>query len=275
MSVKNSVYLLALGIVLAFSLIASCDGGDNDKGVSSSFQLYLIDAPIDEADEVNLTVLAATVRGDGWTDLDIVPQRYNLLDLQNNAGVVLADQDLDVGDYSEVRLVIACEGVDAPDIVIDGTSRPLKVPSGCTSGFKLKGNFTIAENQPTVLIMDFDVRKSVHQTGDGKYILNPVVRLIQGDAAGSISGVISPAVPRAVVYAYEAGQFAQSSFEEAANSTIVRDDGSFTLAALPAGLYDLVVAASGYETKVYEEDVEVTGGEETVLEDPIELTPAP
>ncbi len=270
-------FLLLFVLVMAgFVMSASCgddDDDDDNGGGSAAFALYMIDAPVDEADEINMTVVSVSVNGpDGWTDLAVTPTRYNLLELMNNAGVTLAEQDLPEGDYGEIRLVIECEGDEAPEIVIEGETFPLTVPSGCTSGFKLKGEFTVAAGAETVLIMDFDMSKSVHETGNGKYMLKPVVRFIQADAAGNINGEVTPVVPRTVVYAFNADEFSGDNFDDAVNSTIIRDDGSFTLAALPAGMYDIVVVSAGYETAVYVEDVEVTAGSDTDLEEPIELT---
>ncbi|MCL4233947.1 MAG: DUF4382 domain-containing protein [Deltaproteobacteria bacterium] len=265
---------LSVLIVLGFVLSVSCGDDDDDDsgGGSAAFSLYMIDAPVDEADEINMTVAGVSVNGpDGWTDLAVTPARYNLLELMNNAGVTLAEQDLPEGDYGEIRLVIECEGDEAPEIVIEGESYPLTVPSGCTSGFKLKGEFTVAAGAETVLIMDFDMSKSVHQTGNGKYMLKPVVRFVQADAAGNIIGEVTPVVSRTVVYAFNADDFSGDNFDDAVNSTIIRDDGSFTLAALPAGTYDIVVAAPGYEAAVYREDIVVEAGSDTVLDEPIEL----
>ncbi|NLH48691.1 MAG: DUF4382 domain-containing protein [Myxococcales bacterium] len=270
--------LSATVVFAAMSVIAmmiSCGGGDDDDdNAVAPFSLYLIDAPVTDADEINLTINAVAVNGpEGWTDLAVTPERYNLLELMNNAGVVLAEQDLPAGDYGEIRLVIECEGDEAPEIVIAGESYPLQVPSGCTSGFKLKGEFSLVAGQETMLIMDFDMTKSVHETGNGKYLLKPVVRFVQADAAGNLIGLVTPVVPRTVVYAFEAGAFTGDNFDDAVNSTIIRDDGTFTIAALPAGSYDVVVVAAGYEIAVYVEDVVIEAGTDRTLENPIELTP--
>jgi hypothetical protein len=232
----------------------------------------MIDAPIANADEINITINAVSVNGpDGWIDLAVTPARYNLLELMNNAGVTLADQDLPEGDYGEIRLVIECDGDEAPEIVFNDESFPLTVPSGCTSGFKLKGEFTLVAGQATVLIMDFDAGKSIHQTGNGKYMLNPVVRFIQVDAAGNILGEVTPAVPRTLVFAFAPDDFTGENFDDSVNSTITREDGSFTLAALPAGSYDIAIVAAGYQVAVYAENIVVEAGSDTVLASPLQL----
>jgi hypothetical protein len=269
-----------LALLSSIGLLVSCGGDSNSGGSndgahgSARFSLYMIDAPVVDADEINITINSVSVNGpDGWVDLTVTPHRYNLLKLMNNAGVTLADQDLPNGDYGEIRLVIECEGDQAPEIVIDGVSFPLKVPSGCTSGLKLKGEFSMAAGHKTVLIMDFDMQKSVHETGNGKYMLNPVVRFIQADAAGNITAEVMPVVPRTILYAFRAGAFTGDNFDDAEDLTIIREDGSLTLAALPAGNYDVVAVAVGYKSAVYAEGIAVEAGNDTALENPIELTP--
>lgn len=263
--------LLTTSVMALLSMatfLTSC--GDNNGRI----KLYMVDAPVPGAEAINITLDAVSVNGpDGWFELAVTPHRYNLLDLINNASVLLTDEELPVGDYTEFRLVIECDGDDAPEMIIAGESFPLKVPSGCSSGFKLKGDFTINAGEETILIMDFDMQKSVHQTGNGLYILNPVVRFVQSHTAGNITGEVTPIVPNTLVYAFEPNAFTGDNFDDAINSTIIADDGAFTLAALPAGTYDVVVVTIGYDIAVYVEDVVVVAVQETVLTIPIQMTP--
>jgi hypothetical protein len=50
------------------------------------------------------------------------------------------------------------------------------VPSGA---IKLNTPFTLMPDQTITLTMDFDVQESVHETGNGKYMFNPVIKIIQ------------------------------------------------------------------------------------------------
>ena len=205
--------------------------------------------------------------------LEIEPAQYNLLELQNNVSALLADQEIPVGDYTQLRMMLDCSEENAPSIVIDGEEHELKIPSGCESGIKMPYNFHLESGDLTSLIMDFDVRKSVHQSGNGQYIMSPVIRVVDAATSGTITGQILPAEIGAVVYAFTQGTYnpdAADPFDAAFNSALPIEDGSFTLAALPAGTYDLVFAAEGYETDATLTGVEVTGGEETSL-DPVEL----
>jgi hypothetical protein len=42
------------------------------------------------------------------------------------------------------------------------------------------------------LVIDFDVSVSIHQTGNGKYMLKPVIRGYLETAIGAIAGMIAP-----------------------------------------------------------------------------------
>jgi hypothetical protein len=297
---------------------ADDDGPMDDDDVPTDpepaqFTLFLIDAPVDEAESVNITInkisvhLSAATHGDDdddddddddnddddaaasddddavddddddddgelgdgeWVDLEIEPTRYDLLELQNNISALLADQELPLGDYTEIRLMIDCTEGNEPSIVIDGEESFMKVPSGCQSGIKMPHHFTLNEGDTINFVMDFDVRKSVHQTGNGKYIMQPVVRLVDLATSGTISGQVLPAGIDAVVYAFEAGTYdpqAQDPFENAFNSAMPDEEGNFVLAALPTGNYDLVVTADGYLTDASQANVAVVAGEDAAI----------
>jgi hypothetical protein len=64
----------------------------------------------------------------------------------------------------------------------------LKIPSGGTSGLKIKGDFTA-----TTLILDVDLRQSIKMAGPN-YIMTPVLRLVSADNFGHVRGEIDPAL---------------------------------------------------------------------------------
>jgi hypothetical protein len=114
--------------------------------------------------------------------------------------------------------------------------------------------------------VDFDVRKALHVTGSGnnqRYILKPTLRLIVDSQAGNIDGTITldTTYTDIIVFAYEDGEWeiseadnpaeGESRFPNAVTSDKMGDDGSYVLAYLAYGTYDLVVA--GYNGETFDE----------------------
>ena len=107
----------------------------------------------------------------GWEVVNSDRATYNLLTLRGGAFATLADALVPVGNYTQIRLKI---GVGS-NVVVDGVTYPLVVPSGARSGLKLIHSFTVTPNAPANLTVDFDAEKSVSQTGDGTWHLEPTI----------------------------------------------------------------------------------------------------
>jgi len=105
----------------------------------------------------------------GWIVIINESQTFDLILLQNLSDV-LANVDLSVGIYSQIRLY-----VEKALLTIDGVEYDLKIPS---KKIKINTNFVIFEDESTTLLLDFDVHESVIKTGNDKYILKPVIKLI-------------------------------------------------------------------------------------------------
>ena len=106
----------------------------------------------------------------GWIEIINEPQIFDLILLQNLSDV-LANVNLSVGIYSQIRLY-----VDEAVLTIEGDEYNLTIPS---KKIKINANFIIFEGEITSLLIDFDVHKSVHITGNNKYIMKPVIKLIK------------------------------------------------------------------------------------------------
>lgn len=178
------------------------------------------------------------------------PKTFNILDYQNGASYALGEGELDAGSYSELRFIL-----DEGSYVKfkDGTTADLDVPSGTSSGYKIKGAFDVAANSTTEVIADIDMRKAFVVTGNGQYKLRPTARMIDAAQTSKINGSMSNQnEDRIVVYAYAKGTYEQSEtdtpaegssrFENSINSAVVTN-GQFTLAYMPEGEYDLIAAS--------------------------------
>lgn len=114
------------------------------------------------------------------------PITFDLLSLTNGLTQALGSADLPAGVYRAVVLDLSDDG--AWLIEADGDSHDVIVPSG---RLFVKTHFEVVEGQTTEVLLDFDVAASLHlnQTGNGKYILRPVLhQLPPAPQAGSIAG---------------------------------------------------------------------------------------
>lgn len=148
-----------------------------------------LNQPVENLEEVNLEVLhlrilftesaADTTESDSeaeWVDVEVTPFRINLLDL-SEADTLIAEAELNEGFYSEVRLILG----DDNDVVVDGETHSLIVPSGQQSGYKIKfGGEPLHSGEIMDLTIVFDADKSVHVTGNGQYMLKPVLHAFKG-----------------------------------------------------------------------------------------------
>ena len=126
------------------------------------------------------------------------------------------------------------------------------------------GDFIVEENSTTNVVLDFDVRKAIKyqdspQANDEyDFVTNAElgssVRLVKKDKTskikGSVNDILGMGGDKIVVHAYAKGTFDQSAetqgqgnsnilFKNAVTSSVVADDGTFTLAFLEEGDYDL------------------------------------
>jgi hypothetical protein len=122
-------------------------------------------------------------------------------------------------------------------------------------------------NGEVEVTVDFDVRKALHVTGQGnnqRYILRPTLRLLVDSQAGNISGSIALETTYSdiIVFAYEVGDWDISEADAPAGEEELRfpgavtcakmdDYGSYLLAYLAYGTYDLVVV--GYNGEAFGE----------------------
>ena len=61
-------------------------------------------------------------------------------------------------------------------VTIDGVQYDLEIPS---KNVKIIKPWQINDGETLTLTLDFDVHESIHKTGNDKYIMKPVIKLIQ------------------------------------------------------------------------------------------------
>jgi hypothetical protein len=245
--------------VLALTLgscgtIAGNPGEDGDDKKKAIVNFGITDAPLDDAQSVTITVasLEVSVAGEGWVAVPMPqPVTIDLLGYQDGAAAALGTiPDLPVGTYQQTRLMLASD--KPPTLVLaDGSSETLEIPSGSETGLKIVTPFVVDGTRPVNLTIDFDLRKSVKRVGGNgphsRYMMKPVLRLLDDDGTGTITGA-SATGKIACVYAAGSGKDASDDCDGAVNSAKVKS-GRFKVAFLPAGSYEVrIFDADGKST---------------------------
>src|SRR6478735_5181185 len=194
---RFSVLACALGLMAS---VSACNNDDDQANTGTArMEVRMTDAPGDyKAVFVDIrsveihTDANANDNSEGWTALtNINPGVYNLLDFANGKDTLLAASHLPAGRISQIRLIL---GTNNTLILKDGTSQALKTPSGQTSGLKVKIDADLVPDVTYVVLLDFDVSKSIVAKGNGGYNLKPVIRTITTAIAGGIRGNVQPGV---------------------------------------------------------------------------------
>ena len=272
----SRIALFATTAIAAAALVACGGGGDSGSApaptaTKGTLAVSMTDAPACGFDAVNVTVSKVRVNGSasasdtdaGWTDITLSPaKKINLLNLTNGVLEALGQTDLAPGHYSQLRLVLDANtgtGLANSVVVTGGTAeQTLVTPSATQSGIKLVNEFDIVAGQRVDLVLDFNACKSVVTTGNGKYMLKPVVKVIP-TAVNGISGVINTALlgSHVTVSAQQNGAIV--------SSTVPSATGEFYLARLVPGNYDVVITADDHAASVVAAVPVATTSSNTVL----------
>jgi hypothetical protein len=164
----NLLFLACLAILI----FAACS---KDGNTTTDLRIHLTDNPYN-ASEVNVDIQQVRVnfRDDstGWVDLETKAGIYNLLDFQNGIDTLIAQLTVPTGTVKEIRFVLGTQN----SIKIDSSVYPLTIPSGGSSGLKLKLNKKLNAHLDS-LVVDFDAALSILQNGTGDFHLQPVLKI--------------------------------------------------------------------------------------------------
>jgi hypothetical protein len=233
MSTKKISLLFVSAMAFLAVLTTGCEDKNQSNG-SGKLLLYLTDAPA-TYDAVYIDIQSVQIKtseGDSIISPDIIhPGIYNLLDFQNGLDTLLGTFSLPAATVSQVRLVLG----DNNSIVKDGMTYDLKTPSAQQSGLKLNVHAVIDPAIDYRLWIDFDAKHSVVETGNGKFILKPVIRTYTEGVTGAIEGVVLPS---------EANPEVNAILGEDTVSTMPDDAGYYLLKGLHEGSYKLIVNAT-------------------------------
>jgi hypothetical protein len=239
-------------VALLFGVFScSDDKSSNPPTGNPVLSVKLVDTP-SVYDAVNVDIVGMEANtGSGWIGLALDNTGiYNLLSFTNGNSLALINYKLMTPcTISEVRLILGTNNT----VVVNGETFELQTPSGQTSGYKVKMHpQTLVPGGVYVLVLDFDAGKSVHETGNGKYMLQPVVTGYFENTIGSISGMITPP---AGAYYVEATNATDTS-----GTYINPANGQFLLPRVLEGTYNVkFFPNSGYSEKTVPNVIVIVG----------------
>lgn len=203
-SILSSVLLCCL------LLLSSCYGNSSVTGLT----VFVTDAPLDTALSVNIGISGVKVTGPSGTyDFPLpstaVPDFYQLQGGTETA--LIGGARLPAGNYNAVSLDLSADTAgDVSSLTLkDGSIHTIYIPSGEPTTVTVPVDFTIVDGKSTNITIDLDLRKSLipDPADPTKYILRPVLRAVNNDDEGYISGLVDSSLVAsgcpASVYVYQ------------------------------------------------------------------------
>jgi hypothetical protein len=259
---KTIIFKLFIATTIIALTFISCSKLDRNSSSSdqSRLQVFLTDDPGPyQAVLIDVKDVQINYSNDStgsWQSLANVKQgQYDLLTLVNDKDTMLADADIKSGTIEQIRLVLGTENF----VKINGELIKLETPSAQQSGLKLNIHQGVVQGILYKVMLDFDASKSIHKTGNGKYMLKPVIRTTLEAQGGSISGFVLPDTVKTEVLAIQG--------PDTIASTFTGSNGGYLIRALAAGTYSLSFLPNDTTFKnEIKSGISVTTGNVTVVD---------
>jgi len=265
MKLLRQTGIITLLLIAAF--LFACDGGGGSSdGGTGTLSLSLTDSSCGSYAAIYVTIdevqanKSDTNGNSGWVTIGEPMKTYNLLELVNGVTEVLGTDELSAGFYKQIRLIIGknaesennINGEDHPfaNYVVfkeDGTYQELKIPSGFNTGIKLVHNFEVIKDEIVELLLDFEACRSVVETGNGKYMLKPTIKIIKTLDKYSVFGNVTDASttpPEPLTQAMVSAQITDGRSASVVRSTLTSSDsgfeGEYSILLSPGQTYNVV-----------------------------------
>jgi hypothetical protein len=244
---KRILLFAALSLVI---VMGSCKKEDRPEE-TSPYSIRITDAPGDY-EAVYVNIKEVEIKTDKANYVFRVDKRINLLDYVNGKDTLIFSEGIVTSKVSQIRLVLY---EDSNTVVINGITYPLETPSAQQSGLKLNVHHDLIPNVEYTVLLDFDAAKSIVETGSGKYILKPVIRVLTNELFGGIRGTVLPVNSNAAVIAISG----TDTFCSYTNYFT----GEFKVSGLKDGIYNLSIDANSnfYDTTLL--NINVINGDYT------------
>jgi hypothetical protein len=276
---KLSAWIILSLSILVFTACSGGGGSSSDGGGLGTVSFGLTDSTTDKysavyvtIDEVQVNINDSLSNGNsGWETVATPMKTYNLLKLVNGVTEILGENKLEAGTYKQIRLIIGktaesennINGEPHPEanylVLKDGSYVDLKIPSGYKTGVKLVHTFKVEEDSFVELVFDFEACKSVVETGSGKCILKPTIKVIKTadkhEVYGTVTDDTASAIPitGALVSAQISDGLSASVVRSTLTSNTGGEEGEYTLLLSPGQTYNIVVYS---DEKVYDLEIQ-------------------
>jgi hypothetical protein len=189
---------LVTAVAFVAALVAAACGGSPTSPSTSggNLRVMLKDTPFSDAKSLLVTFSEVSVhRSDqpddssGWTKLPFAnsasSRTCDLKKLQT-AQDVLGTGSLTAAHYTQIRLTVSSamlffenaasgNACDATIAAPGGRSATVDIPSG---EVRLNREFDVSSSGATTILLDFNGDGSVRQTGNGSYMMSPVITVV-------------------------------------------------------------------------------------------------
>jgi len=181
-------WLLLAVLCVPFFGLAACSNSPTSPDANGNFKLMLKDSPFSDARSVLITFtdVSAHRSGEGgFTTIGTGTRTCDLKKLQSSQDLLGAGT-IAQGHYTQIRLVVssaviyfdnaasgsACAAsIAAPA----GRSATVEIPSG---EIKLNREFDVPASGSTTMVLDFDGDKSIRETGNSRFMMQPVIAVV-------------------------------------------------------------------------------------------------
>lgn len=188
-------YTLALCVAAMCAVVVACGSSSTSpSGSTGTLRMMLKDSPFSDAKALLVTFSEVSAHKsdapDGsWTKLPFAggatSRTCDLKKLQT-AQDVLGTGPLATGHYTQVRLVVTSaviyfDSASSGDACaptfsgLTGRTTNVTIPSG---EVKLNREFDVTSETTTTMLVDFDGDKSVRETGNGQFMMSPVIGVV-------------------------------------------------------------------------------------------------
>ncbi len=252
----NSLFKLGLFTLLLIGL-ASCNLNNTPTTTNSGNQITVVlhDTPAIYS-SVILNVKSVEVKSSGssnWTSLNNNSFSVDLLSLTNGYYVIIGQQSgLPDGTYDQLRLMLG----SGNQVWVN--AKQYNLAADTTTAVDIPINSQINAQNNSVVMLDFNVAKSVQMSKDSTFNLTPAITADELSNTGNIQGLVNQNVTQPVIYAIDSGDTVSSTFTD--------QSGNFEFFAIKQGTYQVTIQprAGSYKDTTLA-NVQVTAGNTTQL----------